>query len=58
MSVVVIFAVILFLISVNALYVAAEFAAVGARRSRVRVVPERATVSRASYCRSSKTAAS
>ncbi|HSK99367.1 MAG TPA: hemolysin family protein [Rubrobacteraceae bacterium] len=31
-----IFAVIVFLISVNALYVAAEFAAVGARRTRVR----------------------
>ncbi len=36
MAVVPIFAVILFLISVNALYVAAEFAAVGARRARVR----------------------
>lgn len=36
MAVVVIFAVILFLISVNALYVASEFAAVAARRTRVR----------------------
>ncbi len=36
MAVLPIFAVIIFLISVNALYVAAEFAAVGARRARVR----------------------
>jgi putative hemolysin len=35
-AVVAIFAVIVFLISVNALYVAAEFAAVGARRTRIR----------------------
>lgn len=36
MAVLVILAVIVFLISVNALYVAAEFAAVGARRTRIR----------------------
>lgn len=36
MAVVAIFAVIVFLISVNALYVAAEFAVVGARRTRIR----------------------
>lgn len=36
MTVVVVLAVILFLISVNALYVGAEFATVGARRTRIR----------------------
>ena len=51
-------AIIVFLILLTALYVAAEFAAVGARRSRLRRMAEDGNRSPRGSCRSSKTATS